>query len=62
MATSARISDRALYLINLAIEHPDIIFSVFASFSPLSFVAGQCVVILLIDIGVTADGLEIVPP
>jgi hypothetical protein len=54
--------NRALNFANLPIEHPNIIPSIQRSLAALSFVAGQGVVILLIDIGIPIHGLEVVPP
>jgi hypothetical protein len=55
-------SNRALDLADLSIKHPNIIFSIIPSFAALPFVASQGIVILLLDIGVPAHGLEVMPP
>jgi hypothetical protein len=56
-----RHSNRALDFANLPIKLPNVIFAI-AAVAGLPFVAGQSIVILLLDVGVPAHGLEIVPP
>ena len=57
-----RHSNRALDLANLPIKLPNVIFAIVAPVAGLPFVAGQGIVIFLLDVGVPARGLEIVPP
>jgi hypothetical protein len=52
----------ALDLANLPIKLPNVIFAIVAPVAGLPFVAGRGIVILLLDLGVPAHGLEIVPP
>jgi hypothetical protein len=60
--TASRGSNWALDFADLPVEDGHVIFAIIAPFAPLAFVAGQGVVILLIDLSIAADGLKVVPP
>jgi hypothetical protein len=49
-------------LANLAIKLANVIFAILAPLAGLPFVTSQGIVILLLDVGVPAHGLKVVPP
>jgi hypothetical protein len=55
-------SNRVFDLADLSIKLANVIFSIIPPLAALAFVAGQRIMMLLLDVRIPAYGLEIVPP